>query len=235
MSVEDQVRQLAERAKRASAVLGTASTQERDDALLAMARELRVHTEEIVEANGRDMAAAREAGTSDALLDRLMLDAGRVDAMAGALEELVDLPDPLRENPGVLDFAQRHRPQARQRAPRRRGRGVRGPSERHGRRGGHLPEVGQRRSSCAAEASRRLRTRRLRGFSPMPSRPPGCPPTRCAPSPRPIARRPMPSCSFTVSSTCSSARRRGPDSPLRRMLEGAGDRDGNRQLPRVRA
>lgn len=95
MSVEDQVRQLAERAKRASAVLGTASTQERDDALLAMARELRVHTEEIVEANGRDMAAAREAGTSDALLDRLMLDAGRVDAMAGALEELVDLPDPL--------------------------------------------------------------------------------------------------------------------------------------------
>ena len=41
------------------------------------------------------MDAAREAGTSDALLDRLMLDEARVGAMADALEELVALPDPL--------------------------------------------------------------------------------------------------------------------------------------------
>lgn len=95
MGVGDQVRALAERAKNASAVLGAASARERDDALLAMARALRAHADGIVEANARDMDAAREAGTSDALLDRLMLDEARVGAMADALEELVALPDPL--------------------------------------------------------------------------------------------------------------------------------------------
>lgn len=95
MGVEEQVRALAERAKNASVVLGAASARERDDALLAMARALRAHADGIVEANVCDMDAAREAGTSDALLDRLMLDEARVGAMADALEELVALPDPL--------------------------------------------------------------------------------------------------------------------------------------------
>ncbi len=95
MGVEEQVRALAERAKNASVVLGAASARERDNALLAMARALRAHADGIVEANARDMDAAREAGTSDALLDRLMLDEARVGAMADALEELVALPDPL--------------------------------------------------------------------------------------------------------------------------------------------
>ena len=95
MGVEEQVRYLAERAKRASEVLATASASMRDGALSAMARELRANADRIVEANERDMAAAREAGTSEALLDRLMLDPARVASMADALEELVELPDPL--------------------------------------------------------------------------------------------------------------------------------------------
>ncbi len=94
-SVQAEVRELALRARSASEALGQASEAARNDALLAMAAALRDHSAEIVDANERDMDAARDAGTSEALLDRLMLDAARVDAMAGALEDLVKLPDPL--------------------------------------------------------------------------------------------------------------------------------------------
>ena len=71
------------------------TAEERNGALAAMAAALREHASEIVEANGGDMAAARAAGTSEALLDRLMLDEARVGAMADALDELRKLPDPL--------------------------------------------------------------------------------------------------------------------------------------------
>lgn len=93
--VSSQVRDLALRAKRASAALAQASARQRDDALSAMASALRLRTPAIVEANGQDMDAARVAGTTEALLDRLMLNDERVEAMAAALEALRDLPDPL--------------------------------------------------------------------------------------------------------------------------------------------
>ena len=95
MDIESEVRALAERARRASVDLARTTGGERDAALAAMAAALRAHAGAIVEANEADMAAAREAGTSEALLDRLMLDAGRVDDMASALEDLQALPDPL--------------------------------------------------------------------------------------------------------------------------------------------
>ena len=95
MDIRDDVVLLAKRAKGASAKLAVTTTEERDDALAAMAAALREHAAEIVEANGADMDAARAAGTSEALLDRLMLDEARVGAMADALDELRKLPDPL--------------------------------------------------------------------------------------------------------------------------------------------
>lgn len=93
--VAAEVRVLAERAKRASAALGQTSADERNEALLAMAAALRGTAPEIMEANAADMDAAREAGTKESLLDRLMLDEARVESIASALEELVELPDPL--------------------------------------------------------------------------------------------------------------------------------------------
>lgn len=87
-------RQAAQAAKRASSVLAQASEEQRNDALFAMAMQLREHTPEILEANARDMIAAREKGTSAGLLDRLMLDDARVEAMASALESLAVLKDP---------------------------------------------------------------------------------------------------------------------------------------------
>lgn len=95
MELREEVVALAEEAKRASVQLAVTTGEERNNALTAMAASLRDHSPEIVMANEADMAAAREAGTSEALLDRLMLNAERVEAMAAALEELRELPDPL--------------------------------------------------------------------------------------------------------------------------------------------
>ena len=95
MTLEQDVVQLAEAAKAASARLAQTTEAERNGALLAMAAALRANAGAIVAANGQDMEAARAAGTKDSLLDRLMLDEGRVESMAAALEDLAALPDPL--------------------------------------------------------------------------------------------------------------------------------------------
>ena len=91
----EHVQRIAEEARAASGALAQTSAEERNGALAAMAAALRAHAEEIIAANALDMEAARKAGTKESLLDRLMLDKGRVEAMAAALEDLVALPDPL--------------------------------------------------------------------------------------------------------------------------------------------
>ena len=87
-----------EKAKAAAAAargMALASEDVRNAALEAMAQALRDQAGFIVQENGRDMEAARQKGTSESLLDRLMLDEGRVIEMADALLDLVKLPDPL--------------------------------------------------------------------------------------------------------------------------------------------
>ena len=88
---------LATSAKRAARVLSNASTKQKNDALLAMAAALRKNTKAILKANAKDVAAAKRAGKNAAFVDRLVLDAGRVDAMAKAVEAVVQLPDPIGE------------------------------------------------------------------------------------------------------------------------------------------
>ena len=95
MRMAESVRDIALAAKAAAQKLATTSGVERNAALDAMARALREHTGEIVAENEADMDAARRANTSESLLDRLMLDASRIEAMAAALEDLMRLPDPL--------------------------------------------------------------------------------------------------------------------------------------------
>lgn len=94
-TVREEVQRIAEEARAASGALAQTSAEERNGVLAAMAAALRSHAEEIIAANALDMVAARKAGTKESLLDRLMLDEGRVEAMAAALEDLVALPDPL--------------------------------------------------------------------------------------------------------------------------------------------
>lgn len=91
---------LAEQAKEASRYLASTSTAQRNRALLAMAHALSDKQDEIVAANEADMAAARQRGTAEPLLDRLMLDPMRLKAMAEAIVDISQLPDPIGE---VLD------------------------------------------------------------------------------------------------------------------------------------
>ena len=94
-SLEQEVRTIAEAAKAAAAPLAQISADVRNNVLVAMAAALRANRVDVLAANAQDMDAARAAGTQESLLDRLMLDEARIEAMAGALEELVALPDPL--------------------------------------------------------------------------------------------------------------------------------------------
>ncbi|OYQ32803.1 glutamate-5-semialdehyde dehydrogenase [Niveispirillum lacus] len=86
---------LGRRARAASAIVATAPAEARDKALRVAAATLRARTAEILAANAMDMDAATEKGLSGAMLDRLMLNPARVEAMAKGLEEIADRPDPL--------------------------------------------------------------------------------------------------------------------------------------------
>lgn len=76
--------------------INTASEDVKNQALLAMADHLVAATEEILAANALDMEAAK-GKISDVMLDRLYLDAGRIEAMATGIREVVALPDPIGE------------------------------------------------------------------------------------------------------------------------------------------
>ena len=92
------VEQLARRAKEASRPLGFAGDAERQAAVRAMASALRERAADILTANEQDMEAARAAGTSEGLLDRLLLTPERIEGMAAGLEKLAELPDPEPQN-----------------------------------------------------------------------------------------------------------------------------------------
>ncbi len=79
----------------AQPVLARASTAQKNAALEAAAAALRAASPALLEANRRDMEAGRAKGLSAALLDRLKLDAGRVEAMARGLVDIAALPDPI--------------------------------------------------------------------------------------------------------------------------------------------
>jgi glutamate-5-semialdehyde dehydrogenase len=84
-------------ARSASRVLATLGSSVKDEALEAIAAALIDSTEQILEANARDLEAGEASGLSDALLDRLALDEGRVAGMAAGVRKIAALPDPVGE------------------------------------------------------------------------------------------------------------------------------------------
>ncbi|MFI1714296.1 glutamate-5-semialdehyde dehydrogenase [Streptomyces sp. NPDC053513] len=91
------VTRAAYRARGAAAEIAPLPRAAKDDALLAIADALEVRTAEIVEANAVDIAKAREAGTSEAIIDRLTLTPERVRAIAADVRDVAALPDPVGE------------------------------------------------------------------------------------------------------------------------------------------
>jgi glutamate-5-semialdehyde dehydrogenase len=82
-------------AREAARRLVTLSTEVKNKALLGIAGALLSHEEEILAANARDMEAARAGGTSDYVLDRLLLNHDRLAAMASDVGTVAALPDPV--------------------------------------------------------------------------------------------------------------------------------------------
>ena len=94
---EPTVDEVARRARVAATDLALATRATKDAALHAMADAIVAGTPAILAANAEDTGAAEAAGTSAALVDRLRLDAGRVEAMAAGLREVAGLADPVGE------------------------------------------------------------------------------------------------------------------------------------------
>ncbi|ANY68926.1 glutamate-5-semialdehyde dehydrogenase [Paenibacillus sp. BIHB 4019] len=84
-------------AKRAASIMNTVTTDQKNAALLTIADALITHTSDIIDANKLDLQNGEAAGTSRSLLDRLALDEARIEAIAQALREIADLPDPVGE------------------------------------------------------------------------------------------------------------------------------------------
>lgn len=89
------MRRLGESARAAAAELALAKTDTKNRALQAAAQAIRAGKDKILAANAADMEGAEKRNLSAAMLDRLMLDGKRIEAMAAGLEAVAELPDPI--------------------------------------------------------------------------------------------------------------------------------------------
>lgn len=92
---------LGKKAKEASYILGNLSSKDKNDALYAMADSLIKNSQVIIEANKKDLEASRAKGTSESMLDRLALNAARIEGMANGLRQVASLEDPVGEVLGM--------------------------------------------------------------------------------------------------------------------------------------
>jgi len=97
LTATQKIRKQAEEAKEASRILARSASLQKDEALRQMAKALVREEESIMTANCEDRKAAQDAGKTAAFLDRLTLNPQRIRAMARALEDIADLPDPVGE------------------------------------------------------------------------------------------------------------------------------------------
>ena len=99
-----ELEELCKRAEEASCLTATLGTQAKNEALLAVADALLAHDDEIIAANEKDLCRGRENHMPQGLLDRLLLDKGRIAQMAEGLRQVAALEDPIGE---VISMKQR--------------------------------------------------------------------------------------------------------------------------------
>jgi glutamate-5-semialdehyde dehydrogenase len=88
---------LGKRAHTAAKTLARASTEQKNRALLGLADLMEKGRDPILQANAKDLAAARKDGLSEALTDRMRLDPARVASITADLRKVAELPDPVGE------------------------------------------------------------------------------------------------------------------------------------------
>ena len=104
MNIDQYMQTLGERARSASRAMSSASTGDKNAALLAIARHLEASRSALIKANASDLATARANGLEAALLDRLELTDARIDGMLEGLEQVAALADPIG---GLTDMCSR--------------------------------------------------------------------------------------------------------------------------------
>lgn len=92
-----EVRTKGKLAKDASYLMNLKTTEEKNAALAKIADQLLLEKDAIIEANEKDLASGKENGLSESILDRIMLNENRIEAMAEAINQLIVLPDPVGE------------------------------------------------------------------------------------------------------------------------------------------
>src|SRR5438309_5916320 len=97
MTLEDQILSSLKSARAAARSLALASTEQKNDALLSLARMLRADARAILEANRKDLERASAASIRGAFLDRLALNDARIEAIAAGVDQVAALPDPVGE------------------------------------------------------------------------------------------------------------------------------------------
>jgi glutamate-5-semialdehyde dehydrogenase len=96
-NLRERVHDAARRARVAARELATLSAETKNSALHAAADNVLRDAGAILEANAEDLAAAKAAGTPEAMLDRLALNPNRIDGIAAGLRQVAGLPDPIGE------------------------------------------------------------------------------------------------------------------------------------------
>ncbi len=101
MDIETYMHTLGRAAREASRAMARAETRVKDLALMKMAAAIERDAERLLAANARDLEAARAAGLSEALIDRLTLTPKTIAGMAEGLRQIAALPDPVG---GITDL-----------------------------------------------------------------------------------------------------------------------------------
>ena len=94
-NIQETIYQMGRQARAAAHQLAQLTTEEKNVILRAMANAIRRNASALIEANRLDLANGSEKGLSTAMLDRLMLDAHRIETMAAGIDQVATLPDPV--------------------------------------------------------------------------------------------------------------------------------------------
>ncbi len=94
-TIQETIHQMGRQARAAAYNLAKLTSDEKNTILRAMASAIRQRVPELLGANAKDIAAGREKGLSAAMLDRLLLDEARIEAMAAGIDQVATLPDPV--------------------------------------------------------------------------------------------------------------------------------------------
>ena len=103
-SISELINKIGQKAKLASVTLRIANTEQKNSSLDCIANQIQENKQLIIDANNLDMHAAKKNNIDDALLDRLMLDDKRLDAVVESLKQIANLDDPIGK---TSEFAER--------------------------------------------------------------------------------------------------------------------------------